>query len=209
MRFTQWLAGWFGASTNQVMWPLTDEDSIADLGCRRLGYLTLLFLNSHLLWDSYSAGAIAAGLAAISNPCMGDEALLMTRASLPWQRRRICIGSQVALFEHVFARKSTSFDREHWTDLEWAGFMWWENILPDEKGQALEWTAFIDVMCAVLEQPSAVCQWSALHGLGHARVFSPEPERCVAQLDAFRVGHLMLQDDFLQYLNEARDGVVQ
>jgi len=66
--------------------------------------------------------------------------------------------------------------------------------------------ATLNVMLEVLDLPSELCQFSALHGLGHWHAHHPEQ---VAQIvDAFVTGHKDLRPHLIEYASRARLGSV-
>ena len=67
--------------------------------------------------------------------------------------------------------------------------------------------ATLRVMSEVLELPSELCQFSALHGLGHWH--AEHPEQVEQIVDAFLTRHRDLRPHVIEYASEARLGSVQ
>jgi len=67
--------------------------------------------------------------------------------------------------------------------------------------------ATLRVMSEVLDLPSELCQFSALHGLGHWH--AEHPEQVEQVVDAFLAGHKHLSPHVVEYASKARLGSVQ
>lgn len=66
--------------------------------------------------------------------------------------------------------------------------------------------ATLQVMTEMLDLPSELCQFSALHGLGHWR--SRHPERVEQIVDSFVLRHKNLRPHLIEYASNARVGHV-
>jgi hypothetical protein len=66
--------------------------------------------------------------------------------------------------------------------------------------------ATLSVMSEVLDLPSELCQFSALHGLGHWHAHHPEQVEQI--VDAFLTRHKDLRTHLIEYASKARLGSV-
>jgi hypothetical protein len=66
--------------------------------------------------------------------------------------------------------------------------------------------ATLSVMSEVLDLPSELCQFSALHGLGHWHAHHPEQVEQI--VDAFLTRHKDLRPHLIEYASRARLGSV-
>jgi len=67
--------------------------------------------------------------------------------------------------------------------------------------------ATLSVMSEILDLPSELCQFSALHGLGHWHAHHPEQVEQI--VDAFLMRHKDLRPHLIEYASRARLGSVQ
>ncbi len=197
-------------------------------------YMTRLFEEPDAL-RPYSLDQIEQGLWFLigdSSPGHSSQALLRRKATLA--NRVACIHAMSGFFrEFVLAATSVDFDPRDNTakPVECAAFMWWdifpmrlwrpaygpplppnpEENMPPHLQRKMEiepeiHEATLRVMADVLELPSELCQFSALHGLGHWH--SNHPERVEQIVDAFVTRHKDLKPHLIEYASRARLGSV-
>jgi hypothetical protein len=125
----------------------------------------------------------------------------LTNRRVPVVLRTTGLRSIVPLFAQVFAPRIQVERPNHTPPLEHVCFMFFD-IAPLDLGD----DTVLDVLEQTLALPSVPCQRSALHGLGHAHMRSPEPVRTV--VDLWLKKHPNAPEDLRAYARSARVGDV-
>jgi hypothetical protein len=169
-----------------------------------------------------------------SSPGGSSGALLRREAAL--SERVACIQAMFGFFrDFVLTVAPGDFDpnASSATDaVKCAAYMWWDIFpmrfrmsnhlpqrrVPDSLRFLEKWAvkkpeiepeiheATLKVMSEVLDLPSELCQFSALHGLGHWHAH--HPERVEQIVDAFITRHKHLRPHLIEYASMARLGTV-
>ncbi|MBZ0285589.1 MAG: hypothetical protein K8L97_32965 [Anaerolineae bacterium] len=89
-------------------------------------------------------------------------------------------------------------------------YMWWDLMpiygQPQKKGRQPIDEACLQVMEKTLALDSSACQESALHGLGHWKMYYPE--RIASIIDSFITSHPDLRPELREYALRAKQGYV-
>ncbi len=194
-------------------------------------YMAQLFLKPEIL-KPYSFDQVEQGLWFLigdSSPGHSSQALLRRKATLP--ERVMCIHAMAGFFRnYVLAVTPCDFDPNESSatgSVKCAAFMWWDifpmrfwqpthrhpsfTALPLHLEEKMEiepeiHEATLNVMAEVLDLPSELCQFSALHGLGHWH--ARHPERVEHIVDTFISRHQDLRPHLIEYASMARRGDV-
>jgi hypothetical protein len=194
-------------------------------------YMAQLFLEPEVL-KPYSLDQVEQGLWFLigdSSPGHSSQALLRRKAALP--KRVACIHAMAGFFRNfVLTVTPCDFDPNESSAadaVKGAAFMWWDifpmrfwqpthrppalTALPPHLEEKMEiepeiHEATLNVMAEVLDLPSELCQFSALHGLGHWHAHHPEQVEQI--VDAFVTRHKDLNPHLIEYASLARLGCV-
>jgi len=156
---------------------------------------------------------IAQGLTyLLSTSAVGDNGWLYAR-SVPAPQRLAFVQSIDRFFRTIFLPRCTphlGHLSETGAPLNLVCYMWWDELpaiaLPDDPERTMLFDAAFDVMADCLAMPSAACQESALHGLGHWRRF--DEQRVPAIVDAYLARHNLADPRLAAYARAARCGCV-
>jgi len=215
--FEQWIEHAFGPALRHGRNPWffdADADWWDPEPTIAVEYLTRLFADADALLQWFSDAQIAQGLTyLVDTSATGDSGWLYSRA-VPAARRRACIEATVELFARLFAPRCSAqlghLSESPAGSLNGVCYMWWDSFpavaLPDDPDRPALHGAMIEAMTRILALPSAACQESALHGLGHWHRDQPAAvERIV---DRFLATGEAADARLLPYARAARCGCV-
>lgn len=182
-----------------------------------VAYLTDLFRGAPSHLAPYSLAQANRGLWFLaSNSCSGHMEALGD-VTVDAASRRRCVASMTALFRDYFAPRCADVlshrDEPEANPLNLVCYMWWD-VLPwwwgDDQalaGESIE--ACLAAMTETLRIDSVAVRESALHGLGHSVLLSPEVEaRVGAVVDDFLDTYEDLRPELRDYALAARGGCV-
>lgn len=156
----------------------------------------------------FSDRQIEAGLWMILGEGYASEAL---GDAVPLEARLRLVRSTFDLFSSLFAARCREMDWAGAAPLYCICYMFWEIFPLDDHPIDPQDTPVCAEKIAVLEKILAVknsmCQYSALHGLGHAR--RSVPERVVEIIDRWSARNTEADARLLAYAQDARKGDVQ
>lgn len=140
----------------------------------------------------------------------GNYAIDAVSAELPIDLRLRVIRSTYDLFQKLFAARCDEIDWPGNFPLYRVCYMFWEIFPLEDRASVPEDAPVCDEKIAVLERilglDNPMCQYSALHGLGHAH--SVIPERTTEIIDRYLARHLEPDFQLRSYALDARKGGV-
>ena len=142
-------------------------------------YYTKLFSNPHFLIYKFTEAELEQGFWAIQSDILDCSVTAQIfNSDLPRQLRIQCIQSMYTLYQKLFAIKP----------LYTSSNMWWDSIAYDwhcgnlsrSNGGEELWLqdAIFDTLKQIITISSPVCQYAALHGLGH--LHHPETSKLIS-----------------------------
>jgi hypothetical protein len=149
----------------------------------------------------------------ISAGC-SDFIFALVDPNVPLPMRLRTIRSFVPLFEQVMARRCSPhlshLDEEGANPLNSACYMWWDILpiygKPEEPVRREFDTEVLKVLSQLLSIPHDACRESALHGIGHWRIYYPRLEEIV---EKWLRGTPGLRPELVAYAEQAKEGCVQ
>jgi hypothetical protein len=207
--FEEWVRYLFDHPVTDPAWHWDDADRVELAPRQVVSYAARLFQESAEQLAPYTDGQVNQGLSLLVQE--GDSPLyVLGETTVPLAERLHCLYSIAKLFETCFVPRCAPHLGGSGGDLNPICYMWWdtfplygqpENPLRREIDNACLW-----VMEATLALPSLPCQQSALHGLGHWRMYYPD--RCQTLISEFLAGHLRLHPELREYALCALEGRV-
>jgi hypothetical protein len=216
LSFDEWVRHYFDHPVTDPAWHWADAADAANAADRAelaprqvVAHAARLFREAEEQLAQYSEAQANQGLSLLIQE--GDSPLYtLGETTVPLAERLHCIYSIATLFEKYLAPRCAPRLGGTGGDLNPVCYMWWdlfplygqpENPLRREIDNACLW-----VMEASLALPSLACQQSALHGLGHWRMYYPD--RCQTLISEFLAGHLRLHTELREYALCALEGRV-
>jgi hypothetical protein len=221
--FDGWIAHLFDHPESETPWYYAFDHTWWDAARqprRAVDYLTRLFSQAIPLLASYSNEQIGHGLWFLfeADPAY-SSAIVNLDHPVPMDERLKCIASMEAFFRDLFAGRCASYLGHLETSLNWSAdhnqlntacYMWWDMFggypVVQTPGSRKITEACLDVMEATLRIDSLPCRESALHGLGHWHLYSPE--RVERIIDRFLKKERRLPNELQRYALSARTGCV-
>ncbi|MBI2386304.1 MAG: hypothetical protein HYV14_09855 [Elusimicrobia bacterium] len=134
---------------------------------------------------------------------LGDE--------VPAEQRLRLVRSTYALFSRLFAARCRRLELGGDSPLYRICYMFWEIFPLENKPEHARDAALCEEKISAIERilgiDNPMCQYSALHGLGHAQL--EVPERSAAIIDSWLVKHEKADPRLREYAQAARTGDVQ
>ncbi len=172
-------------------------------------YLTSLFESPQVLVDRYGEPQIAAGLGFL----VREHMVATLEPSVPWAQVERCLGSNVPVFEQLFAgrcRPELSHGRAV-SALNTTCYMWWDRFptwgRPHDPAQGAYDRLLLHVLERLLTLENDACLESALHGLGHWHLSYPVMAGNI--VDGFLSAARPTSAALLDYAQSARVGNVR
>lgn len=184
------------------------SDYWLDQGALKAEHIAETFENADEHLSRFSNPQLEAGLWFVVG---GDYMVDALRADVPLELRLRLVRSTLDLFRKMFAVRLCKLDFGGDFPLYRVCYMFWE-IFPLRNAAAKPEDAplreeKIVVLERILELDNPMCQYSALHGLGHAhRAF---PERTAGIIDRWVTRHTEADARLREYAQDARKGAVQ
>lgn len=214
--FEDWVKGRFDHPAGLEPWYYDHHACPADPSAEvSLKYLSRLFSESGELLKKYSDRQVNEGLWYLLSPASSNEALSLIDTALPLSERVKGVASIYRLYADCFfvrcSVKLSHLGKERDHSVNSICYMLWDVLsLPAFGGKTERKeidAACLSVMAEALSLPHDACRESALHGLGHAKVYYPaEVERII---DAFLKEARDIGPELLRYARAARAGAVQ
>ena len=178
-----------------------------------VAFLTETFMQAGTVLLSYSDAQVNQGLNYLVSGNCSDWMYDVLDDSVPWLERRQCIHSIYTLFEQCFAKRCSPhlshLDEPGANPLNSVCYMWWDSFpaygQPKNPARREVDAALLRVMQQTLYLDSDACCESALHGLGHWRMYYP---KVTLIIDEFLTHGPKLRDDLAMYALQARRGRV-
>lgn len=212
LSFEEWIACVFGPAPDEM-----DPDALEP--AVSVAYLTKLFEHAPHVLMPFSETQIAQGLWYLVS-ARSSHLYELLNPDVAWSERQRCISSIFTLFERFFSPRCSSYFSDGKTQetesnkaspLTTICYMWWDSLpiagTPDDPSRIEVDRAFLDVMGRLLDLPAAICQESALHGLGHWHLTYPHDVE--ALIDRFLDRHPDLPSELREYALDAHKGLVQ
>ncbi len=214
--FEQWVKGRFDTPEGPEPWhsdyrnhPQEPPSAVS------LEYLHRLFAECGELLKKYSDRQVNEGFWYLFSPGTSNETFSLIDVALPLSERLKAVESIYQLYKDCFfvrcSRKLSHLGKERDSSVNSICYMLWDVISIPAAGEKTEHKE-IDAAClAVMEKALKLdhdaCRESALHGLGHAKLYYPaEVERII---DAFLEDEKDIQPALRNYAKAARTGMVQ
>lgn len=184
------------------------SDYWLDQGALKAEYIAATFENADEHLSRFNDAQLEAGLwFVVSGDYMADA----LGPGVPFDLRLRLLRSTGDLFRRLFAVRCRELDMGGSLPLYRVCYMFWEIFplrnAPKRPADAPLSAEKIGVLERILEIENLMCQYSALHGLGHAqRAF---PERIAAIIDRWLAGHAESDPRLRNYASYARNGEVQ
>lgn len=178
-------------------------------------YIRRLFEAAPIHLQGFSDAQASQGLYFLVSGFFFDGLSALYGEGILQSQRQRCINSIYTLFKDYFAVRCSNHrsggDEANENPLDGTCFMWWDLLHDFAQGPEGRIGSDMDSeILATLEKISQlnhdVCTKSALHGLGHWRVFCPD--RVTAIIDTFLASNPNLDQDLRTYALQARDRYV-
>ena len=177
-------------------------------------FLTQAFENAAEVFQPFSGAQLNQGLWFIADNSCSNHMFALMDTSVPWSARRRCIYSFHQLYEQCFAQRCSPH-LSHLPEpvenpLNMICYMWWDIIpisgKPDDPTRREFDEAILQIMESTLQLDSVPCRESALHGLGHWRMYYPK--RVGQIIDKFSMSQPVLPEKLKEYMTAAYTGYV-
>ncbi|MDE2509667.1 MAG: hypothetical protein KGL74_00975 [Elusimicrobia bacterium] len=214
--FEDWLSHVFDRPVSQPEWfrATTDEASWEPRADSFLAYLAKTFEQPEAAFGRFTDAQVRQGLNFLINPSCSNAIFALKDAKFSWTKRERVVRAIPSLFKYFAKRCSPALahlDEKGANPLNSICYMWWD-VIPlygdtknaEQKNIDLEALA---AMKSTLEVNHAVCQESALHGLGHWLFeYRDQVEKII---DEFLACNDKLRPELKHYALNARAGKVQ
>lgn len=171
-------------------------------------FITETFENANIHLARFSDAQLESAIWFVLN---GDYTTNALGPAVPIELRLRLLRSTIALFQQLFFVRLTKLDFGGNLPLYRACYMFWEIFplrnTPKNPEDAPLSAEKITVLERILDLENPMCQYAALHGLGHAQ--SDLPDRVIAILDAWLERHKTVDSRLREYAMDARKGDVQ
>lgn len=162
---------------------------------RIAGFYNRLFTNPTFLVERYSLDQLEQAFWAVQSSnlsCAVSE--IIWDSKIPFDIRANCVRSMEQLFGRLFVNNGLETAVEMWWDS--LAYDWHcENRCRDKGGEDRQMQdVMFETLGKILEQPSPICQGSALHGLGH--LHHPETEKLIS---SFLQRHSNIDENMRSY----------
>ena len=214
--FGDWVNAIFGRPEGPKPWYCDINNQIPDIAPElSVRYLRKLFTESKDLLGQYSNLQLKWGFWYIIDCGLSSELVSLLDKSVPLQEKLETIESIYLLYKECFFERCAGalshLGESKENPLNVLCYMWWDVApLPATAGKIDNKeidASCLEVMCKALTLDNDACRESALHGLGHAKLYYPvEVER---MLSDFIAENPKLRKELMQYARSARVGVVQ
>ncbi len=214
--FDDWIKGIFGRPEGPQPWYCDITDQMPDIPPgSSVRYLRKLFTESKPLLGQYSNLQLRRGFWYIIDCGLSTELVSLLDKSVPLQEKLEAIGSIYQLYKDCFLERCASslshLGESKENPLNVLCYMWWDVApLPATAGKIDN--KEIDASCLgamqkILTLDNDACRESALHGLGHAKLYYPaEVENIVSN---FIAANPKIRKELMLYARSAREGMVQ
>lgn len=207
-----WAKDAFDHPVTYPAWHWSDDAQDFPDSEHTLRMMTAVYSNPERFLGHYSDAQLNQGLNMLASNACSNASFSFSNRCIALELR--CVGLRAIgnLFELLFAKRCSrtldEWDAPGASPLDSVCYMWWD-IFPFVGGSsAVEETRIcLSIMEQSLASPSEVCQYSALHGLGHW--FYGTPEMTVPLLDRYMQTHPSLHPRLRAYAALARVGEVQ
>ncbi len=216
MTFEKWVKGIFDRPEGPEPWYYDINNQMPSIAPGlSVKYLRKLFTESKDLLGKYSNLQLKWGLWYIIDCGNSSELVSLLDKAIPLSEKLETIDSIFLLYKNCFfercANSLSQTNEAEENPLNVLCYMWWDVApLPATAGKIDNReidAACLEVMQKVLLLENDACRQSALHGLGHAKLYYPaEVEKIV---DAFISANPAMPKDLLLYAQSAREGTVQ
>jgi hypothetical protein len=174
-------------------------------------YIAKTFASPEVHLARFSDRQVANALEMIIAPGGTDYLIDAYKSTVPLDLRLGLIRATEGLFTKLFAKRCSTFEIEAHSHLHGTCYMFWdlyslefETKDPARAPVAAEKLALVE---RILDMDNLMCQYSALHGLGHAQY--DFPERVAAAIDRYLARHPEPEFALREYALKARSGCVQ
>lgn len=214
--FDDWIKNIFSRPEGPEPWYWDINNQVPDIAPgTSVRYLRKLFTESKTLLGQYSNLQLKRGLWYIIDCGLSRELVSLLDKSVPLREKLETIDSIYQLYKDCFSERCESslshLGESKENPLNVLCYMWWDVApLPATAGKVdnKEIDAFcLEVMRKALALDNDACRESALHGLGHARLYYPaEVEKIVS---GFIAANPKIRKELMQYAQSAQEGLVQ
>jgi len=214
--FENWVKGIFDWPEGPEPWYYDINNQMPEIApALSVQFLRKLFIGSKDLLGKYSNMQVRWGLWYIIDSGHSSEIISLFDKTIPLQEKLETIDSIYLLYKNCFLERcasSLSHLRESEENaLNVLCYMWWDVApLPATAGKIDNKeidAACLEVMRRALLLDNDACRESALHGLGHAKIYYPAEVEKIA--DGFISANPGMRKDLLLYAQAAREGRVQ
>lgn len=215
MTFDEWLKGIFDHPEGAEPWYYDYKKQLPEPApAAGVEYLRRLFAESGTLLAGYSNRQLKDGLWYLFDPSNSNEIFCLLDAGVPLAERLKTIEAIYLLYENCFLERCTSalshFNEAAENPLNVFCYMLWDVApLPATAGKkdspAID-AACLEVMRKALLLPNDACRESALHGLGHAKLYYPAEAGGMIKTFLDTPG---LRPELRRYAQAASEGMVQ
>jgi len=211
----EWVGYVFDHPVSDPAWHFDIDAPYWDVAPTRVAELTAeMFERAGELLSGFTDEQLNQGLwFVLSNSC-SNYMFCLSDATVAWPVRKRLLRSFVPLYRDLLAVRCAPVllhrDEPGGTPLNAACYMCWDLIpIGDVPGGSRELATLhqeiVGVLAELLQIPHDACRESALHGLGHWAMFTPEAGRVV---ERFLERAQALRPELLVYARSARTGCI-
>jgi hypothetical protein len=208
LTFEQWIEHAFDRPEDEGGTDAPGAGYWGDLGEVKAAYLAETFENPDRHIARFSDRQLENALWSILSGGYAKNALAK---EIPFDLRIRFVASTYGLFSKLFAARCPKLELGGGSPLYTVCYMFWEQFPIFADGGDAESERLFDesltVMEKTLELDGLMCQYAALHGLGHAQ--SARPERVAESIDRYLARHPEPEFELRDYALDARAGAVQ
>jgi hypothetical protein len=191
-----------GEDLNAWYWN-SDPDFLVD-PARQVAHLTRLFREAGALANRFSTAQIEQGFWLIGSSASEPFIEHLWNAAVPWPERAACVAAMEQLYADCLAVGEYDSVDYMWTDFLAHGYDFGSRHPAESAEDARMQQALFDLFARLLARPEPICQYAALHGLGHLR--HPAGPGAIA---AYLAAHPELTPEQRRYAESAMAGYVQ
>ncbi len=212
LNFEQWLAHIFDHPEDDRRWiDRMDTDLWSGEEDVKARYIAETFASPDVHLARFSDRQVANALEMIISPGGTDYLIDAYKSTVPLPLRLGLIRSTEGLFTKLFATRCSVFQADGHSPLHQTCYMFWDlyslEFQTNDPARAPVAEEKMDLVERLLDMDGLMCQYSALHGLGHAQRHFPE--RVAAAIDRYLARHPAPDFELRDYALAARKGAVQ
>jgi hypothetical protein len=154
-----------GGGANDWFWD-SEAEFIVDPG-RQIAHLTRLFRSMETLRERFTVPQIEQGFWVMGSAADEEFIELLWSPAVPWPERAVCVAAMEQLYAGGFAREGFETIDYMWTDFLAHGYGYDRRRPAENPEDTRMQQALFGLFERLLRHTEWICQYAALHGLGH------------------------------------------